>query len=87
MAEKQQEVVEDHNYRNELIALFSDNSDMLFISCRGKESCNTQDQPLKNHFRNESEMIVLEKGNQEASVGNRVPEQDDSKDFYNKDLC
>lgn len=70
--------MEDYNYRNELIALFSNNSDMIFISCRGKESCNTQDQPLKNHFRNESEMIVLEKGDQEAGVGNGVLEQDDS---------
>lgn len=31
-------------------------------------------------------MIVPEKGDQEAGVGNRVPEQDDSYDFYNKDL-
>lgn len=74
------------SYRNELIALFFYNSDKLHISCRGKESCNNQNQPQKNHFGNESEMIVPEKGDQEAGVMNGVPEQDDSYDFYNKDL-
>lgn len=85
-AEVQQEAEEDDGYRNELIALFSDNSDRPPISNKGKEFCNIHDQLRENHFGSESEMIVAEKGDQEAGVGNGAPEKDGPYHFYNEDL-